>query len=272
MSDRRETRGVAVLGLEEVFFSREFGRRPAPRASSTGSTVAPAEPALLEQVFLSEFFGRPGAIAPMVSTVPEPASAASGRPTFIVLKGDGEGRAERESARYRAIAAVSGVAAAALVVAGLSSGTTAGPGPGQPRLAAQGTSPSASSAGPAAGSQPDPSGIGTTSPRPTGRSSLAELTSITALAKPTGGAMSKPTPTSTAPSAPSTPGPTALAPVATVIANSVSTAGSTVSTASGEVVQTLPPIAGAPGTTTSSTMHMQGGGSPATVSASAPRQ
>lgn len=166
MSDRRETCAVANLGLEEVFCSREFGRRPARRFARTAA-FEPAEPSQLEQVFLSEWFGRPEAIASGRSATTGHVSAASGSPTLVVLQGGRERSAERNGTRVRVLAAVTGVAAAALVVAGLSSGT--GRGPAHPTLSALGPSPNqSSSSGQAAGSPPSFVGSAPTAPAASG--------------------------------------------------------------------------------------------------------
>ena len=70
MSDQRRT--GAVISLEEIFRSREFGRRPARWDGAPVPTVEAADPPHLEQVFLSELFGHPEAIAARRS---DPASA-----------------------------------------------------------------------------------------------------------------------------------------------------------------------------------------------------
>ena len=118
-----------VPDLEEVFLSREFGRWPARSFPIAPATVA-SEPAQLEQVFLSDVFGHPEVVAAAGRVVEESAPALSGRPTLVLLRGGGGGEraTARDTTHHRAIAAVSGVAAAALAVAGLASGTGQGPG------------------------------------------------------------------------------------------------------------------------------------------------
>ena len=147
MSEQGE--GSTITSLEEVFLSREFGqasvRRGLPDGEFGDLPAAPqfeavfvpedfaAAPAL-EEVFLSEAFGRPEAVAlrrrreaPLELIVPGDAVITPLHPT-------------RDGTRYRAIAAVSGVAAAALVVAGVASG---GGQAGRPTVSAQGVRVSA---------------------------------------------------------------------------------------------------------------------------------
>ena len=264
MSDRRETCAVANLGLEEVFCSREFGRRPARRFARTAA-FEPAEPSQLEQVFLSEWFGRPEAIASGRSATTGHVSAASGSPTLVVLQGGRERSAERNGTRVRVLAAVTGVAAAALVVAGLSSGT--GRGPAHPTLSALGPSPNqSSSSGQAAGSPPSFVVSAPAAPAASGAAvTPAQLTSVVGPSEPvapqgaTGGG-AEPAPTAPVPTPPSTPtssggGGSTLSPALNVRGNAVSTLGSTVTATSGVVGQALPSLAGSLGTMTSSTMH-----------------
>ena len=61
MSDQR--RAGDVVTLEEIFGSRDFGRRPTRWDSGPVATVEPADPPHLEQLFLSDLFGHPEAIA-----------------------------------------------------------------------------------------------------------------------------------------------------------------------------------------------------------------
>ncbi len=128
MSDQKDA--GAITSLEEVFLSREFGRVPSQGIWSIGGGEDAGEPHQLEQVFLSEEFGRPTAITAA-------APAAAGAPALVALPGGATG--ERDSTRYRAIAAVSGVAAAALVVVGIATGT--GQTTKQPSVSAQGQHP-----------------------------------------------------------------------------------------------------------------------------------
>ena len=299
MSDQQETGAGVILDLEELFLSREFGRRPMQRTSSAVAAVESA-PAHLEQVFLSEVFGHPEVVVAATRIVEESAPAVSGRPGLVLLKGGGEGAVERDNAHYRAIAAVSGVAAAALAVAGLNAGTA--PRPGRPPITehAQGVPLStgtpgsgASSPGPAGPvaqlSLPAPSGAPESiSDTSGGGATFAQITSVvTPAAAPIpqgtaagGAAPSAPTPTApTTPSDGSSPGtPTGgdgggstLAPAVQVIGNEVSSVGSAVTTTSGDLGQALPmsSVTSALGTLATSAVNNLGGGSPPQIVASA---
>jgi hypothetical protein len=298
MSDQQEMAAGVILDLEELFLSREFGRRPMHRTSPAVAAVESA-PAQLEQVFLSEVFGHPEVVAAATRVVEESAPAVSGRPGLVLLKGGGEGAVERENTHYRAIAAVSGVAAAALAVAGLNSGTA--PGPGRPPITeqAQGVPLSTGTPGPGA-SSPGPAGSvaqlsppvsgapGATSGTPGGGATFAQFTSVaTPAAVPVpqgtagvGAAASAPTPTApTSPSGGSSPGtPTGgdgggstLAPAVQVIGNEVSSVGSGVTTTSGDLGQALPmsSVTSALGTIATTAVNNLGGGSPPQILASA---
>ena len=96
MSDQQQTGPGAILDLEELFLSREFGRRPA-RSVWTASAAVESEPAHLEQVFLSEVFGHPEVVAGATQAVAVAAPAAPARPTLVLLRGDGEGSGEHDS-------------------------------------------------------------------------------------------------------------------------------------------------------------------------------
>jgi hypothetical protein len=126
MSDQEEA-GV-IYSLEEVFLSREFGRAPLRRARVTGGTEELADTPELEQVFLSETFGKPQAVPALRAVPREPEPVPDHAPGTLPF-------VPRESTRHRAVAAVSGVAAAALVVAGVASGNGQ---PGRPVVSAQG--------------------------------------------------------------------------------------------------------------------------------------
>ena len=127
MSGQQETGMGPALDLEELFLSRDFGRRPA-RVSSTRPAAVASRPAQLEQVFLSDVFGHPALVAGATGHLEESAPAAVGRPVLVLLDGGpAESSGARRSPHHRTIAAVSGVAAAALAVAGLSAGTARGP-------------------------------------------------------------------------------------------------------------------------------------------------
>jgi hypothetical protein len=149
-------RSGAIIGLEEIFRSKEFGRRPSARAvGAAAATVEMIDPPQLEEIFLSELFGHPEAIAPPGQLTPTSANTSADRPVLVLLSGGED--AGRDFTRYRgAIGAVSGVAAAALVVAGMTSGT--GSQSGRPTISAQGTHPGHGSA-PGSGS-PLPGGPG----------------------------------------------------------------------------------------------------------------
>ena len=145
--------------LEQLFLSREFGgAATASEPTGADATEAPAwnegtdtpVPAQLDQVFLSPHFGRISANA----GVPVGVDLDHLRPEATVLAFTPAG----PLTRHRVVAAISGVAAAALVVVGVTSGTLhphghpAGSGPGQQALASGGGSVSKSVSGPAAGS------------------------------------------------------------------------------------------------------------------------
>jgi hypothetical protein len=286
MSDQQQTGTGVILDLEEVFGSREFGRCRAHRVPFTVETVE-SQPAQLEQVFLSEFFGHPEAFA-------EPAPAVSDRPILVLLRGGGEGGIERDATR-RAIAAVSGVAAAALVVAGMTAGT--GHGPGRPTVTeqAQAALPNQGTPGPAGGAQRGstgsaaPAGLsaaatpGTSAPGAT----FAQLTSFSpspAAQIPPGangsGAPAPPpaaptgsgggTPPGTPPGSGSGSGST-LAPALTVIGNEVSSVGSAATATSGDLGQALPvsSTTSAVGVVVTSAMDDLGGGTPPNILAGA---
>jgi hypothetical protein len=256
MSDQQETGTDAVLDLEELFLSREFGRRPGRSASASAASAAvESEPAHLEQVFLSEVFGHPEVVAAATQAVSLAAPAASSRPTLLLLHGGAEGSTESINPHARAIAAVSGVAAAALAVAGLATGTAHGPGRPPVTEQAQGV-PAA-----AGGSQPGPAGpVVPPGPSDTGTSGGAgSNATLTASSRPVAsvvprGAISVAPP----PAAPASSGggPTAglppssggggggsmLTPALSVVGNDVSNVGSRVTATSanlGHVLQAL---------------------------------
>jgi hypothetical protein len=298
MSDQQETGAGVILDLEELFLSREFGRRPMQRTSSAVAAVESA-PAHLEQVFLSEVFGHPEVVAAATRIVEESAPAVSGRPGLVLLRGGGEGAVERDNTHYRAIAAVSGVAAAALAVAGLNSGTA--PRPGRPPITEQAQGVPLSTGTPGSGaSSPGPAGPvaqlslpalsgapGAISGTSGGGATFAQITSVASPAAPIppgtaagGAAPSAPTPTApTTPSGGSPPGiPTGsdgggstLAPAVQVIGNQVSSVGSAVTTTSGDLGQALPmsSVTSALGTLATSAVNNLGGGSPPQIVASA---
>jgi hypothetical protein len=289
MSDQQETGIGVILDLEELFLSREFGRRPVRAVSSAPAAVA-SEPAQLEQVFLSEVFGHPEVLAVATPVVTSAGPALSGRPALVLLEGGGEGRTGHESARARTIAAVSGVAAAALAVAGLASGT--GQVAGRPSVTAQAQgapsgngvpAPGASQPGPAgAAVVPSPSSVGTSG----GGGTVARFTSFSTPAGAAQGASgngtatpsaapappgSAPAPPGSAPAPGSPPGSGSgggmLAPALTVVGNEVTNVGSSVTATSGDVGQALPVPSAlqAVGTVAPSAMNNLGGGTPPTI-------
>lgn len=255
MSERQWT--DAVISLEEVFKSRDFGRRQ-PRGAVSGVAMAETFDApQLEQVFLSEFFGHPEAIAATRVPVTEDRPPAE-RPTLVLLAG--RGSSQFDIARYRgALGAVSGVAAAALAVAGFSSGT--GPQQGPPTISAQGPPPGQNptpGGGPSPGSggvatQPSSSGSGPSAPSsggPAGATvahvvapSTAPSIAVVAVA-PSPTTQVPPPPPPSAPPPPSSPAPggtgSVLTPVFVVAGHTVSAVGTTVTTASNGLGQALP--------------------------------
>ena len=270
MSDPREG-GGGVSGLEEVFTSRAFVRS---RPVAVGGAPDPVVQRLfvltddtgtdgpLEEVFLSAQFGRPLTLV----------RSASGTETVVVPF---PALAQRGHYRYRAVAAFSGIAAAALVVAGVSSG----PGLQRPSdIAAQAprfTSlvPGGWSAGAPGGSSPGiavPGGMtladtGTSAPTPAApageplRSDASSNTAatgsgdsgasvpvITSPAAPAGGGSSGSAPTgsgagSSAPSPPASGNP--VAPVATALGSTVATVSASVTSAAGQVASSSPAVA-----------------------------
>lgn len=256
MSDQQETGIGVVLDLEELFLSREFGRRPV-RALSSAPAAAASEPAQLEQVFLSEVFGHPEVLTITTPVVTLDAPALSGGPALVLLPGGGERGTGLESARARTIAAVSGVAAAAFAVAGLASGTGQGPGRSSVTEQAQSASRGHGLPAPGAASQPGSAGPAVpSSPSSTGTSgggsTVAQLTSFStpgAAAVPQAANGSGAT-TPVAPASPGSapaPGPpgsggggSMLTPALTVVGNAVTSVGSSVTATSGDLGQALP--------------------------------
>jgi hypothetical protein len=249
LSDQHKTGTDVILDLEELFLSREFGRRPARTVSSASAAVESAS-AQLEQVFRSELFGRPEVLE--AATVAIGAPAAARRPALVLINGDGEGGFEHDSGRARAIAAVSGVAAAALAVAGLASGTGHGTGRPASTQLAQGPLPSRAVPGSGDGTLVplSPSGTGTplspdtllTSFSVPGASAVPHgqsgggATIAPAAPATLGGASSPGTP----PSSGGAGGGGMLTPALDAVGIAVSGVGSTVTSASGGVGQTLP--------------------------------
>jgi hypothetical protein len=258
MSDQ-EKAGV-ITSLEEVFLSREFGRSPSRGMPPLGGAYEPAEPPQLEEVFLSERFGHPEAVAATTAVFVAPTPALAALPGRIGT--------ERDSARYRAIAALSGVAAAALVVVGVASG--GGQTAKTPTVSAQGAGGS-NPPGPTGGSPegtPPPGSGGTgqdTTPAGTAASGgatgtpVAQLASVTTPSSPqvivevpAGTTVEVVTTTTTTTTPPPPPGsggtpPTVpsgggsvLTPLVVVVGNTVSTVGATVTATSTDLGNALP--------------------------------
>jgi hypothetical protein len=263
MSDQR--RAGDVISLEEIFQSREFGRRPTQYDGPPVATVESTDPPLLEQVFLSELFGHPEALAATPTPSLLPTDSPVMTPTLVLLSGHGD--AGRDFTRARgAIGAVSGVAAAALVVAGLTSGT--GSPSGQPTISAEGHHPGQGSPSGGGGSLPGPGGVATSPSAPAplvGQPPVATGGSAgggTQVAQPTSATtpataalvveVPPPAPVSVAPSPPAPAGGTApsgpspggggsvLTPVFVTVGNTVSTVGSTVTAASNDLAPAVP--------------------------------
>jgi hypothetical protein len=262
MSDQRRT--GAVISLEEIFRSREFGRTPARWEGAPVTTVEAVDPPHLEEVFLSELFGHPEAIAAAAPSHIGRTGAPVERPILVLLRGGED--PERDVTRYRsAIGAVSGVAAAALVVAGISSAP--GSRSEQPTISALGDHPGHGSAPGGPGPLPAP-GVAATPPNApgtntgpvsaaTGGSSgtgpVAQLTAATTPATPTVAVTAPPpAPVEVVPSPPAPgggtppPGPSpggggsVLTPVFTAVGNTVSTVGTTVTAASNALAHAVP--------------------------------
>jgi hypothetical protein len=261
MSDQRRT--GAVISLEEIFTSRDFGRRPARWDIPPVSTVEASDPPLLEQVFLSELFGHPEAVVTPSLRDAAPITSSAGRPTLVLLSGRGD--AERDLMRYRgAIGAVSGVAAAALVVAGM---TGTGSRSEQPTVSAQGNPPGHGGSG-GGGSFPGPGGVatqpGTTGPAPgsspaatggAGAAPIAHFASSTPTTPATAAVVvgeSAPAPAAAAPTPPApgggttppgpapAPGGSVLTPVFVAAGTTVASVGSTVTAASNDLAHVVP--------------------------------
>jgi hypothetical protein len=280
MSDQKQTGTVVILDLEEVFLSQEFGRRPAHSIWGAPAAVE-SQPAHLEQVFLSEVFGHPEVVTTATQAVPAAAPTASARPTLVLLRGGKAGSSAQDATRARAIAAVSGVAAAALAVTGLAS--TTGQGSGRPPVAEQ----AQGIAGPGNGSESgvagptvsrSPSSIGTSGGGGTG-ATLTSFSPPAAAVVPRGAndgvaAATTPQPSSggQTPGLPSGSGGgggggSMLTPDLTAVGNEVSSVGSSVTAASSSLAQALPVASVVPalGTVTTSAANNVGTGSPPNI-------
>jgi hypothetical protein len=256
MSDQR--RSGAVVSLEEIFRSREFGRRPTRWDIAPVATVEATEPPQLEQVFLSELFGHPEAVAASLSSGMTPFTPSAEPPSLVLLRGGGD--EERDLTRYRgAIGAVSGVAAAALVVAGMTSGT--GSRSEQPTISAEGKPPGHATP-PGGGAVPGPGDVVPPPPATgqppgvtagsAGGAPIAQVVSATTPAPAAVVEAPPPAPVEVAPSPPAPGGGTAptgpspggggsvLTPVLVTAGNTVSTMGSTVTAASNDLAHAVP--------------------------------
>jgi hypothetical protein len=255
--------GLAVAGTRQVLFSAESGS-----ALSSGSEEG-ANDQGLEDVLLSPQFGKPLRLVPPLEPAgATPAAARVVVPFPTMAPGDN---------RYRAIAAVSGIAAAALVVAGVSTGT------GQARpggdIAALGQHPAAQRGGlgslgrvstgtpapgagtpnaalaSAIGSSPPASHVLNATPRSTNTPSAVFAVSgspgTAATAVPSPGAPGgEPTGSGggtgvgTGSPAPSPPaGTDPVAPVVTALGSSVTGVGTSVTSAAGQVGSAMPATA-----------------------------
>jgi hypothetical protein len=263
MSDQYDA--GTVSSLEELFLSREFGQPEQVRTPIRLDEIwlhaafepdPPAEGGQLEEVFLSRDFGHPQA------------DELDGDDDAAVADQDGPGAtvlafAPRDAAaRQRAVAAIGGVAAAALVVAGVASGI-GHPNSTGPSSQAQGPAPHAASGNP---SQPTTApSVPVTAPPANGSSSTvpssggeptAQLTAATSPAPaqeivieaPPGSTVTvTPPPSSGASGGSPAPAPTSgsgnlLSAVVVVVGNTVHGVGTAVTTTSGQLGATVPAI------------------------------
>ena len=151
MSDHHDV--GTISNLEELFLSREFGHSEEIDSPTwidelwLGAAYDPEahlDPGPLEEVFLSRDFGRP------MAEDDEETTADLDGPGATVLAFT----PRDASARQRAVASLSGVAAAVLVVAGVAGGSGHSNPPGVPQAQAQAQAPAA--AGPGSGSASAP--------------------------------------------------------------------------------------------------------------------
>ena len=247
MSDRVGVRS----DLEEIFLAREFGRFTVQplRAVEEDLAVAP-EPRGLEEVFLSRDFGRPVALE-LVHGDLEPA------PNVVEFPFAGPGATPFDPEfRQRAVAALSGVAAAALVIAGLLSAggqhaPTTSSALGRPSL------PGGSAVSPDHGAPAPtlPAGPGSAGGAVTGSSASSSVQAVFAArhvttpvgsapapgagstSAPAAGGQASPPPPPPPPSGGTVPG---LAPANVIVGDLVSAAGSSVTAASGQVAAAVP--------------------------------
>ena len=237
-----------ISDLEELFLAREFGRPSGRHLRAVEEDLGEApEPRELEEVFRSRDFGRPVALE-LIEGGDEPA------PNVVEFPFAGPGAKPLDRAvRQRAVAALSGVAAAALVIAGLAS---AGGHAGRSDVSAlahqstpRGGTAVTANAGSVAPTLAAPSGgapvtgISTAGFDGTTSGGAGSAPSVVFASQP----VAAPAPTSTSgsgsgPGGPPAPGGggTGPAPVTSVLGNAVSAAGSSVSSASGMVASALP--------------------------------
>ena len=297
MSDRREG---GITSLEEVFGARAFARpRPATGAHAAAGGVSVEERDVTESVVTERVDGVPGPVAPRLfvpaadrgtdgpleevflsAQFGKPLTLAAPRAAARSVMVPFPALAQREHTGYRAVAAVSGIAAAAIVLAGVSSGpghqrppevaaqaprftslvpsdrtggAASGSSPGTPVPGAAGTTPTATLA--------DTGASGPTSAAPAGETLRSDNT---ATSTATGGGAGSGVTTIPSPGAPSSgpsgaapagsgagspaPSPPAVggnpvAPVATALGSTVSTVSASVTSAIAQVASSLPAVA-----------------------------
>jgi len=238
-----------VTTLEQVFLSREFERAHDRQALLHDRTQGTGLQEL-EQVLLSDHFGGQRDRSPHVTQVAATPPAAPW-PDNAVLTMLPSGL--RENNRHRSIAAVSGVAAAALVVAGLASG---GAHQRQGEVSAQGPR-TGSSGAPHAFLTGALARAGQSGPPPAVTVEVPSGTTVTLVPSPT--APVSPASPQSGPTGPGTVGatgstppaapepPSATAPVVVVVGNTVTTVGTAVTTATNQVGSGVPAVAPATG-------------------------
>jgi hypothetical protein len=243
----------AISDLEELFLAREFGLPSGRHLRAVEEDLGEApEPRELEAVFRSRDFGRPVALE-LLEGGDEPA------PNVVEFPFAGPGAKPLEGAvRQRAVAALSGVAAAALVIAGLAS---AGGHAGRADVSALAHQSTPHASSPAVGPSAGNAVAAVTTPgggAPVAGVTTADVGGATspggASAAPSVAFASQPVAVASGGSGPApggTPAPggggTSLAPVTSMVGTAVSTAGSSISVASGTVgtaVPTAPTVAG----------------------------
>ncbi len=250
---------VGISNLEELFLSREFGHSEEIEGptwldelwlAAAFDPGALTEPGPLEEVFLSRDFGHPLAEDDEETPVGPDGPGAT---VLAFTPRDG-------SARQRAVAALSGVAATVLVVAGVASGSGHPNSPSVTQAQAPAAAGHRSDSAPASSA---PSALPSTTPTPSANdlgSQPAVLTSATVSVPQLAVAAQPGTPVTVAPTAPATgtggapapaPAPTPAPPpptttdplnaVLVVAGNTVATAGTTVTTTASQVGAAVPP-------------------------------